>query len=281
MKTIIALQAWNNFSEYLAGQVGELVKDKYELTITYNQDGEYLDGFDIIWCFFPHRMYETRHLLYKAVKTFWEPHEIGCDSAKINVACSLVTYARLIKKEKDAIYAPMGFNPKHFFPQDLPTGKVKVGWCGLTGNPRKRYKELKEIMDTMPSEVEFTPNIISHVNEYNKGKYKTVPAMNDYYRDIYIYVCPSASEGFGFPLLEATACGRPVITFDVGIASELVLDGAGIIIVNSFEEMKKEILKLSTNIDKIKELGEKSIKASRKWEWSNFRESWLKVFESV
>ncbi len=280
MKTIAALQAWNNFSEYYAGKVGELVKDKYEMTITYNQEIDYLNKFDVIWSFFAQRV-KDQELLKKTVKTYWEPHEMQ-DYGKVSVGCSLYTYNILKRDNINVIHAPLGVDEKDFFPQPWEKhDKLVVGWCGLTNNDRKQFKQLKEIFDSFP-EVEFKPNLVSGVNDYDKGEYKKVRDMKDYYQKIDVYVCASGREGFGLPLLEASACGRPVITFNVGIAPELKEQGAGIIIVNNFQEMKTQLLNLSFQKDNLKELGERSSQTVKKyWLWSNFKETWLKVFDSI
>lgn len=46
--------------------------------------------------------------------------------------------------------------------------------------------------------------------------------MQDYYNKIDIYLCASIVEGTPKPLLEAMACGVPVITTDVGVAKEVL-----------------------------------------------------------
>lgn len=44
------------------------------------------------------------------------------------------------------------------------------------------------------------------------------------------WLVPSRSEGFGLPILEAMACGTPVIATPTGAAPELLGDGAGILV---------------------------------------------------
>lgn len=281
MKTVVMLFGWNYFSEYYCKQVANLLKNDFEVTITENQDPKYLDKFDIVWSFFPQFPKNFSHP-EKVIKTFWEAHELGWDLGKVNVACSLKTFKKFIENCPEARYASLGVNTDHFFPQPFPEGKIKIGWCGQADSGRKRFKELENLVSKI-EEVEFNPNIVlNHYNGIFRGKYDKVYEMNDYYRDIHIYACSSAGEGFGLPLLEASACGRPVVTFDVGIARELKDDGAGIILVDTFEEMENELRKLSKDRKLIEELGKKSSKAAKDyWHWARFSKQWLSIFKSI
>ena len=48
-------------------------------------------------------------------------------------------------------------------------------------------------------------------------------AMHSIYRRFDVYVCMSVQEGAGFPMLEAGACGIPLISTNVGIADRLIV----------------------------------------------------------
>ena len=68
------------------------------------------------------------------------------------------------------------------------------------------------------------------------------PGLDEYYyrpaqsaiRDIYaacdLWLFPSRREGFGLPLLEAAACGTPLVAAPAGAAPEIIADGAGILV---------------------------------------------------
>lgn len=45
-----------------------------------------------------------------------------------------------------------------------------------------------------------------------------------------VWLVPSRSEGFGLPILEAMACGTPVIATPTGAAPELLGDGTGVVV---------------------------------------------------
>ncbi|MGB3265095.1 MAG: glycosyltransferase family 4 protein [Microcoleus sp.] len=64
--------------------------------------------------------------------------------------------------------------------------------------------------------------------EYNKAP--TQDQLKDYYSKCDAWLFSSSSEGFGLPILEAMACGTPVIGTPAGAAPELLAGGGGILV---------------------------------------------------
>jgi len=279
MRKLGILLGWNNFAQYYAEQVAETVSEHYEADIVYDHGYDFSDH-DVVWAFFPqHKPISKSN---NVVKTYYEINEFSkrnMDGPVLNVATSFYTYQTLLRRNVEAKYVPFGVNSQHFNPQPFPSEKkIVVGWCGVANNGRKQFDLLSKTIGKMDDAV-FKPNAIYDSNYRGQGKFKDAGEMGGYYKDIDVYVCSSSSEGFGLPLLEASACGRPVVTFNVGIARELETDGAGIQIVNGFNDIPDAVRYAYENRD---ELGKMSSKATdRYWRWPLLKDRWLHIFDTT
>jgi glycosyltransferase involved in cell wall biosynthesis len=73
------------------------------------------------------------------------------------------------------------------------------------------------------------------------------------YKNALMFVLPSYSENFGMSVVEAMACGCPVVISDkIGIYKEIADNNAGIIVKTNVESVEEGILKL-LNDDKLRE----------------------------
>lgn len=69
------------------------------------------------------------------------------------------------------------------------------------------------------------------------------------YQHALFYIQPSHNEGFGMPLLEAMACGTPVICSDIDIFREVCSDAALYFDKESPESIKEVILNIVNNLE--------------------------------
>ncbi|MEG4343586.1 glycosyltransferase family 4 protein [Microcoleus sp. A003_D6] len=77
--------------------------------------------------------------------------------------------------------------------------------------------------DTPPPYLPLTPG-----TEYNMAP--TQDQLKKFYSKCDAWLFSSSSEGFGLPILEAMACGTPVIGTPAGAARELLAGGGGILV---------------------------------------------------
>ena len=105
--------------------------------------------------------------------------------------------------------------------QNERPGKIVVGWAGST----QFHIDIKgvDIIRDACAEVAGVELLIADSQE----RLRTKEQMVQFYRTLDVYVCMSSSEGTGMPLLEAMACGVPIISTDVGVAAALVSGSGG------------------------------------------------------
>ena len=96
-----------------------------------------------------------------------------------------------------------------------------------------------------------------------------------------VFILPSLYEGFGLPLLEAMACGTPVITSNVSSMPEVVGDAGILINPYSIEEISKAINNILTDRQLRETMVNKGLERAKLFPWGNAARETLKVFEEV
>ena len=96
-----------------------------------------------------------------------------------------------------------------------------------------------------------------------------------------LFLFPSLREGFGIPIIEAMACGTPVITSNTSSMPEVAGDAAYLINPNKTEEISKAILKIMSDNTFKKELIKRGLKRSKQFTWSNTALKVLKQYKEL
>ncbi|HEX2770019.1 MAG TPA: glycosyltransferase family 1 protein [Geobacteraceae bacterium] len=103
-----------------------------------------------------------------------------------------------------------------------------------------------------------------------------LPAL---YRKADFFVYPSIYEGFGMPILEAMACGTPVITANCSSMPEVAGDAALLVDPLDPEEIAARILDLAGSADLRRSLREKGIQRASRFSWEKTAQETLAVYE--
>lgn len=99
----------------------------------------------------------------------------------------------------------------------------------------------------------------------------------DYYNSFDVFFHPSEYEGFGFPILEAQACGVPVVIYrDAEIPEEVRKCS---IEVKDDYSAAEAIFKLISNFNFYKKISEDSLDHARNFMWSKIIDEVIKVYE--
>jgi glycosyltransferase involved in cell wall biosynthesis len=158
-----------------------------------------------------------------------------------------------------------------------------IFYCGSI-SPRKNILRMleafNEIKDKIPHNFYLTGNAewkMSIVSKYIKENdlYKRVIKIGFVDEDdlpkIYnladLLLFPSLYEGFGLPILEAQACGCPVLTSNVTSCPEVAGDGAHIVDPYSVDEIRDGILKIIEDNDYKEQLIQKGFENIKRFSW--------------
>jgi glycosyltransferase involved in cell wall biosynthesis len=97
-----------------------------------------------------------------------------------------------------------------------------------------------------------------------------------YLQEADIFVLPSLNEGMSNSLLEAMACGLPVLVTDVGGSKELVKDNGFVVKKGSVKALKDALLKYDRKI--IKKQGKQSRKIAEDMSWERVCEKYFEIY---
>ncbi|MFB6241278.1 MAG: glycosyltransferase [Candidatus Nanosalina sp.] len=247
------------------------------------------DGTDIV----------TVHDLF--MKTYWDPNSFyekvqkriysrrvdRCiEHADILIAVSEQTKQTLIDsgaRESDIKVINSGIRDKFDLKRKYRSREKKIGYIG-DFRPRKRVERLlKEFEDI---NIDYSLSVAGYggPNEDSlKEKYSSNPGITfedripeedlvDWYNSLRAFFFPTELEGFGLPVLEATACGTPVFVYEDAKISE---------------EIRKYCYTVG-NLEKVpgilegireEELEEKSEKVKEEFSWDQTVEETIGVYD--
>ncbi|HUV47105.1 MAG TPA: glycosyltransferase family 1 protein [Candidatus Bathyarchaeia archaeon] len=95
------------------------------------------------------------------------------------------------------------------------------------------------------------------------------------------FIYPSLYEGFGLPILEAMACGCPVITSDLGAMKEVAEEAALLVDPESIESIAGEISKVYRNKKLQEELKVKGLKRAGEFSWEKTALQTLELYRGL
>lgn len=165
------------------------------------------------------------------------------------------------------------FKPKNIERlKNISDREIVIGWCGNS-------KWTSEIEDFKGVETILKPAIKQLIYEgypikmyfvdKNEGMIPHNEMVN-YYSNIDLYVCTSKIEGTPNPILEAMACGIPIISTDVGIVPQVLgyKQKQFILKERSIQCLKEAIKKIIREPKKFIEFSEENLSEIKKWDWS-------------
>lgn len=105
-------------------------------------------------------------------------------------------------------------------------------------------------------------------------------ALLDAYRRAGVFVLPSRYEGFGLPVLEAMACGAPVVCGNRSSLPEVVGDAAITVDPDDVDAIAAAVESVITDEDRAKRMSGEGLERARIFSWRKTARNTLRVYES-
>jgi len=148
---------------------------------------------------------------------------------------------------------------------------LKLVKVGKAGGPEANYREQ-------------TTQVINSLNLEGKVAFTELVSVEDlraYYCSAECFVFPSLYEGFGFPPLEAMACGCPVISSDSSSLPEVLGEAAIKVSPHDIEGLVGALEKVLTNRDLREDLIAKGALQAAKFSWQQTAKKTLEIYKEV
>jgi len=102
-----------------------------------------------------------------------------------------------------------------------------------------------------------------------------------YYNAADVFVFPSLYEGFGLPVVEAMACGCPVVASGTTSIPEIAGDAAILVNPSSPDEIAESVFEIMSCEEKRREMIEKGLIQISRFDWKVAAAKTLKIYEKV
>ncbi len=146
---------------------------------------------------------------------------------------------------------------------------TKIGLV-IAGHWDRRYPRAKELAERL--------NLIEKVKFIGPVADADLPAL---YGGAELFVFPSEYEGFGLPVLEAMACGTPVVCSNRSSLLEVVGDAARVCDPHDVEALAHAIEQVLTDQDARATLRQRSLARAAQFAWEQTAQQTLRVYQSI
>ncbi|ELR99524.1 glycosyltransferase family 1 protein [Gloeocapsa sp. PCC 73106] len=221
----------------------------------------------------------------------------GAEHIICNSQATAQDIAEFIKIPPEKITAiHLGYDTEHFTPREnLPSPSVPYFLYLGRHDPHKNLSRLLTALGTIapdctqelwlvgPTDKRYTPqlqqqaialNIANRVKFLNYLPYSELPIVINQATAV---VYPSLWEGFGFPVLEAMACGTPVITSNLASLPEITGNAAILIDPYQIESIAAAMKLLSKNHEERSRYRQLGLTQARHFSWAKTGEATAQV----
>ncbi|MDB9313246.1 glycosyltransferase family 4 protein [Spirulina sp. CS-785/01] len=187
---------------------------------------------------------------------------------------------------------PFGSPHDYFHPQPKPDTTFRALFVGRVG-PRKGVHYLLQAWQ--PLQLPNAELLLVGFNEFPEGwlspyegSFRYLPSvphslLNPYYSSASVFVFPSLVEGLALVLLEAMACGLPVITTPNAGGTDIITDGVeGFIIpIRDVEALQDKLLWCHQHPQELAEMGQAARQRAEQLTWGLYRQRLKRTVEEI
>jgi glycosyltransferase involved in cell wall biosynthesis len=230
-------------------------------------------------------------------------------------ATALVTISEHTKNDVERHYninpqcmhtVPLGYDKANFKPKDgavtLPRyGLETNGYLLYVGNasPRKNLNTLikaySQVTSTIPHKLVLcgaktgteTKQLRELISQYNLGgkvvlldyvRYTDLPAL---YSGAALFVYVSLYEGFGLPILEAMACGTPVLASNTTSIPEVAGEASVLIDPTNCDSIANAIVRIISDGKQLQRMSDAGLKRCTEFSWNKSAQQILSLLKSL
>jgi len=254
----------------------------------------------------------THKDVHKKIKTIYFSKIIP---AAIKQASSIISVSQSTKDDiikmfnpsKEIFVGQLGFNSTRFnlnVKDDIELLRTRgiegqfIGYLGLL-EPRKRVPDLINAFSKIAKDYTDLHLVIAGAQGWGVEQIREAvrqsgcstriilpgrlsdEEVSAFYRQTACFVYPSIYEGFGMPVLEAMACGAPVITTNSSSLSEVAGDAAVLVSPDSPNEIEAALRKVLDDSEHRNSLVNKSIARANNFSWENCAEEHIKAYRAA
>ncbi|NOX33903.1 MAG: glycosyltransferase family 4 protein [Deltaproteobacteria bacterium] len=198
------------------------------------------------------------------------------------------------------------YSQAHFFPEIDPESLDRFGLEGLpyilaigSANHRKNFSRLLKAISRIKNNITHHLVIAGPRSPAENRKiqkkagqlgisdrlhllpYLSNKELRALYSSADLFVYPSLYEGFGIPVLEAMACGTPVLAANTSSIPEVAGNAALLIDPNDTESIASGIIQIITNHDVIKYYTRLGLKRIQNFSWENSANRLIKLISTI
>ena len=150
---------------------------------------------------------------------------------------------------------------------------------GTSGTKKRDWKEgISDYVEPL-AELDFVDVRIATPED---GRYVPHEKMHEFLNELDVYISASSSEGFPLKVLEACACGRPVIATKVGGTEDLIIDQeSGYFVERRLDAIIEKLKLLHADRGRLRQMGARNREeVETHWSWARRAGPWLDFIEA-